>query len=228
MTTVRRRGAIALAMGASFALAGCNTTAEGPASAPIAAAPPSPVVGPAPAPQPVVAASPVGFGQPAASTGFRQPSPDFQRTTQTQTVNVSADGRTVRTETTRASVGFNSAAATTAVAGLALAAMTANRQAGPYMGAPGQYRLSTPNSPMSSCTVALYGEPNAPEGAAASSGCQFGSAFAGVTAWRLESGQLLIYRGSEVAIRMLQNGADRFTGTITWGPLSTSATLTRV
>lgn len=196
---MRARGVVAgLVLGFSgLALAGCSER-EGPDVALVAPPPPPPTVS--------------RIGQPA---GQQQ----VLHSNVSERTRVGADG-TVHTTRTTTSVSFDPNRAAAAVDSLVSAA---NRPADGSI--PGTW-TSRSSSTGTGCTIALYGDPTAQEGSAASA-CNAGSVLAGVTTWRYSEGRLVLYKGSEEALAMNRAGPHRFDGTAKWGFLSTTITLFR-
>lgn len=97
----------------------------------------------------------------------------------------------------------------------------------PNTGAPGRYLVSNPNTVATPCTIILNGQPNGVEGTADTQYCPAFSPVLGITAWRLDSGTLLIYKGQELAARLQQRGTQGFEGTVNLGPAPVAMTLTR-
>jgi hypothetical protein len=134
--------------------------------------------------------------------------------------SISPDGRTINTTRTSSTVSVDPNRAAAAVAALASAA------ARPTDGSiPGTW-TSRSSSTGVGCTIALYGDATATQGAAASA-CNAGSILAGVSSWRFSEGELVLMKGSEEALRMMRAGPHRFDGNAKWGFLSTTITLYR-
>ena len=147
--------------------------------------------------------------------------PPIQRTDETKSVTVSPDGRSMRTETTRTTVGIDPNKAVEAAARI-----LGGAQGGANQGIPGVWQAQS-SSNRSMCSVQLYGSPTAASGAAASSGCSFGGALSGLSGWRYQNGQLELLKGETVSLRLNQLGPNRFDGQMTWGPLTTTIALYR-
>jgi hypothetical protein len=146
--------------------------------------------------------------------------PPIQHTTVSEKTNVSADGRSIQTTRTTTSVGFDPNKAAAAAERLIA---VANR---PEDGSlPGTW-TSRSSSNGTGCTVALYGDPQAAQGSAASA-CNVSSVLTGVSSWRYADGRLSLYKGSEEALVLNRAGPHRFDGSAKWGFLSTTITLSR-
>jgi len=210
----------ASALGAALLTAACNTsgttiTTEAPAQ-PLAAPP----AGSAP--------SSVPFGAPGSLTASSarplSQAPSQQHvlhSQQTQKVTVSADGRTVRTDTTRTSVSVNPDRAAAAVGAMLAPAAGTGAQ-----GLPGSWKAFS-SSNRASCAVQLYGPPDALSGSADSTGCAFGSAMHGITGWQFSGGQLIIKKGGETSLTLNPAGPNRYDGKLTWGIITTTISLYR-
>lgn len=105
---------------------------------------------------------------------------------------------------------------------------TSSTPPSPYQGAPGQYLVSNPNTVATPCTVILKGQPFGTEGGAEAANCPFGSAFLGITGWRLDNGVLLISKGQDVVARLKETGKVGFDGTVRFGVVDVAVVLTRV
>ena len=205
-----------------LALAGCNTSGPDIATEPPAYPMATPPSGYAPSQAPFGAPS-SGFGTPNR-VGMAQPSrQQVLHSTQSQKVTVSADGQTVRTDTTRTSVSVDPDKAA-AAAGALLGAATGG--GGGAQGVPGMWRAYS-SSNRETCSVQLYGPPDAMSGAAESSGCPFGGAMQGISGWQFSNGQLHIKKGGETALTLNPLGPNRYDGKLTWGMLSTTISLYR-
>lgn len=217
MTNAALKVSAALAL----ALAGCNTSGptvstEQPAQ-PMAAPP----VGHAPSQAPFGAPSP-GLATPNRA-GLNQPArQQVLHSTQTQKITVSPDGQTVRTDTTRTSVSVDPDRALAAAGQLLGGAMAGNGA----QGLPGLWRAHS-SSNRETCTVQLYGPPDALAGAADSSGCAYGGALQGISGWQFTGGQLHLKKGSETSLTLNPLGPNRYDGKLTWGILTTTISLYR-
>lgn len=153
------------------------------------------------------------IGTPAAA-------PPIQHTTVSERTSVSADGRSIQTTRTTTSVGFDPNRAAAAADRLVA---IANR---PEDGSlPGTW-TSRSSSTGTGCTIALYGDGQAMQGAAASA-CNSSSILGGISGWRYAEGRLTLLKGSEEALTLNRAGPHRFDGTAKWGFLSTTISLTR-
>lgn len=161
------------------------------------------------------------FGTPSSTTSRVQSgSGSFARTTETQRVSVSADGSTVKTTTTRTSVGFNPERAAAAVGTLLSAG-------GQQQGVAGMWRIQS-SSNREMCSLNLYGGPDAVSGAVTSSGCSWGSIGAEAAQWRYANGRMeLVKKSGEVGLTLNQLGPTRFEGRLTWGILTTTMVMFR-
>lgn len=184
----------------AFGLAAC----EGPKATPEVV----PLLTPAPP-------SPPALGRPGAPAASQTVHSSVSEKTR-----VGADG-TVHTTRTSTSVSFNPDKAASAVDGLLSAA------ARPADGSiPGTW-TSRSSSNGATCSVALYGDPAALQGAASASCASGASMLSGATAWRYADGQLTLYKGSEVAMVFHRAGPHHYAGTAKWGFLTTTIRLTR-
>ena len=144
----------------------------------------------------------------------------IRHTTVSEKTSVSADGRSIQTTRTTTSVGFDPNKAAAAAERLISAADR------PDDGSlPGTW-TSRSSSTGTGCTVALYGDPQATQGAAASA-CNTSSILGGVSTWRYAEGRLSLFKGSEEVLVLNRLGPHRFDGQAKWGFLSTTFSLTR-
>ncbi len=164
---------------------------------------------------------PFGLAGSAAPAGFGgAPSlPTWQRTNVSSHQSIGADG-SVRTETTRTSVSFDSHRAAAALGGLA------GGPGGAFVGLPGEWRLQADSNRVI-CSVTLLGSVEASEGPASSSGCSFGAPGQGITGWRYDGQSLYLLKPGSAPFRMTPVGPNRFDGAASLGFLSVRYALYR-